>query len=111
MWGFLRYSTNLTNPTQVVVSEKPNAISAPFQICTFQSANYTSICTSPMQMALGFQAGGANLTWSRIHILGILPGDQIRRFGNGLVKEPQKQQPPSSPTSTLLSVGLGRVAT
>ena len=71
MWGGVSCATqqNLANPTQVVVSEKPNA--------KHQSLHLSKFAPSKVQITrrfappqckwhLGFQAGGANLTWSRM---------------------------------------------
>ena len=58
--------------------------------CTFpnlhlKSANYTSICTSPVQMALGFQASGANSTSSRL-----LPRNPLKMWDSNPLSEPPR---------------------
>ena len=60
MWGFLGYSTKPCQPNSSCSFSKAKCLTSychNLPNCTFQCANYTSICTSPVQTALGFQAG------------------------------------------------------
>ena len=98
MWVSLAL-LNITLPTQLKLwflkSQMPNTNFCTFPNLHLLKCKYTSICTSPVQMALGFQASGANLTWSRM-----LPRNPLNMWDSNPLSEPPQTcaaKPPQKP--------------